>query len=106
MKFQRTPARPNSIFLSHIQPQALIGDSSAEAQSPRVSRFWQWKTAAPTFKRLGRRLFKLALGSDEPVVTQKRDRLGKLYYTVYDPVNKERLTCASETEVRAWLEQR
>lgn len=45
-------------------------------------------------------------GSSDPIVYQKRDRHGQCYYTIYDPVTQQRTRCMSETDVRAWLEQR
>ena len=45
-------------------------------------------------------------GNREPVIQHRRDRQGNLYYHIYDPERDARFTCASETEVRQWLEQR
>jgi hypothetical protein len=44
--------------------------------------------------------------TSEPKVSEKRDRQGRLYYQVYDPVSNSSATFGSEAEIRAWLEQR
>jgi hypothetical protein len=44
--------------------------------------------------------------TSEPKVSRKRDRKGRLYYRVYDPVSNSSAAFGSESEIRAWLEQR
>ncbi|MEB3355716.1 MAG: hypothetical protein VKK04_03155 [Synechococcales bacterium] len=48
----------------------------------------------------------LAAGKREPIVEMRRDRQGNVFYTVYDPTTGQRTVCASEQEVRVWLEER
>jgi hypothetical protein len=45
-------------------------------------------------------------GNSEVQVQQVRDRTGKAYWRIYDPVTGYRNTLLSETEVRIWLERR
>lgn len=42
----------------------------------------------------------------EPQVKQKRDRNGNSYWQIYDPKSGNYTSCASELEVRVWLEKR
>jgi hypothetical protein len=42
----------------------------------------------------------------EPKVYERCDRLGNLYYQVYDPVSGISAKFSSDTEIRIWLEQR
>jgi hypothetical protein len=44
--------------------------------------------------------------SNEPIVSQGRDRSGQIYWRVYDPVSDRSIRFSSEQEVRQWLEQR
>jgi hypothetical protein len=44
--------------------------------------------------------------TSEPKVSERRDRKGRLYYQVYDPVSNSSAAFGSESEIRAWLEQR
>lgn len=41
----------------------------------------------------------------EPQIWQRRSRDGNLYYCAYDPISGRSLNCASEDEVRMWLEE-
>ena len=56
------------------------------------------------------RVLTAVAGSSDPIVQHHvwkgGDRHGQSYYTIYDPITRQRTQCASETEVRAWLEQR
>ncbi|MGG6296045.1 hypothetical protein ACQ4M4_16780 [Leptolyngbya sp. AN02str] len=45
-------------------------------------------------------------GTQEPQISQKRDRNGGVSWVVYDPLTSETLYFSSEAEVRMWLEQR
>jgi hypothetical protein len=56
--------------------------------------------------RVGYQLVKFLAGNREPKITQYRDRHGNSYYEIYDPVSGNRHSCATEQEVRVWLEQR
>ncbi|MGF1512681.1 MAG: hypothetical protein ACFB5Z_03160 [Elainellaceae cyanobacterium] len=51
-------------------------------------------------------LFNTLTDCGEPVITARRDRQGRSYYTVYDPFTQSRSTCGSDAEVRQWIEQR
>lgn len=42
----------------------------------------------------------------EPKIGQKCDRQGNRYWQIYDPVTRQYTSCASEKEVRIWLEKR
>jgi hypothetical protein len=42
----------------------------------------------------------------DPTVSERRDRLGNVYYQVYDPHTRKSTVFGSETEIRYWLEQR
>lgn len=42
----------------------------------------------------------------EPKVSQVCDRHGNKYWQIYDPVSRQYSSCASEKEVRIWLEKR
>ncbi|HBR00157.1 MULTISPECIES: hypothetical protein [Roseofilum] len=44
--------------------------------------------------------------SDEPRITEKKDRDGNWIYHVYDPLSHQHLMFDSEQEVRVWLEER
>lgn len=48
----------------------------------------------------------LLLSGSEPRVYWRRDRNGKSYFKIYDPVTRETVYCDSQTEARAYLEQR
>jgi hypothetical protein len=44
-------------------------------------------------------------GSD-PIINERRDRQGNVYYQVYDPHTRRSAVFSSEAEIRYWLEQR
>jgi hypothetical protein len=44
-------------------------------------------------------------GSD-PIIHERRDRQGNVYYQVYDPRTQKFAVFGSESEIRYWLEQR
>jgi hypothetical protein len=44
--------------------------------------------------------------SSDPTVSERRDRLGNVYYQVYDPRTHKSAVFGSEAEIRYWLEQR
>jgi hypothetical protein len=41
----------------------------------------------------------------DPKVRQVRDRSGKIYWEVYDPVSRRSLFFSSEQDIRIWLER-
>jgi hypothetical protein len=44
--------------------------------------------------------------SMEPRITQKRDKSGTVYFSVYDPYDRSRHNFRTEQGVRIWLEER
>jgi YD repeat-containing protein len=44
--------------------------------------------------------------SDELRIWQERDRLGNVWWYVYDPMSRRSIQFPSEQEVRRWLEKR
>lgn len=46
------------------------------------------------------------LTGSEPQIIQKTDRMGNLFWQVYDPVTGERNKLVSAQEVREWLDNR
>lgn len=50
----------------------------------------------------------LGLGttSQEPQISQRRDRAGQLQWRVYDPMSGQSSQFSSENDVRIWLENR
>lgn len=88
MKFERHLSRPHTIFL-----QSSPGSSPGR----QVSISWS---------AVGKAIVKLLVGSAEPIVEQRCNSEGHTYYTIYDPVNQRQVGGLSETEARAWLEQR
>ncbi|MEC4892917.1 MAG: hypothetical protein SAL07_13035 [Oscillatoria sp. PMC 1051.18] len=51
-------------------------------------------------------LLNITVRSSEPRIYEKRDRYGKTYWQVYDPVTNFCYSFDSENEVRIWLERR
>jgi hypothetical protein len=43
--------------------------------------------------------------SNEPRIWQKRDRLGNIWWYIYDPIGDRVFRFSSEPEVRQWLEK-
>ena len=64
------------------------------------------KTLRQSLSALGRSLQNLFLSGHEPVIEEKRDRAGTLYWRVYDPITQNRRFFYSEDEIRVWLDQR
>lgn len=58
------------------------------------------------FNQLVQGLLNNLSGSDEPRITEKRNRGGGSQWQVYDPTTGQSTTFLSEAEVRAWLDQR
>lgn len=46
------------------------------------------------------------LTGSEPKIIQKSDKMGNLFWQVYDPVTGERKKLVSAQEVREWLDNR
>jgi hypothetical protein len=44
--------------------------------------------------------------SNDPRIWQRRDRFGRVYWQVYDPIRDRTIIFNSEEEVRYWLDQR
>jgi hypothetical protein len=64
---------------------------------------------APLLRHLGgvkKAIATWIVQASEPKVSERRDRKGRLYYRVYDPVSNSSAAFGSESEIRAWLEQR
>ncbi|MEM9214185.1 MAG: hypothetical protein AAGD25_07530 [Cyanobacteria bacterium P01_F01_bin.150] len=81
--------------------------ASQSTQRPRVQRLGKTLQTLQDFFKHGFQQFLIAAtGGSDPVVRQRCDRHGQIYYTIYDPVSQRRTVCASKTDVRAWLEQR
>jgi hypothetical protein len=51
-------------------------------------------------------LFNVLSGNSEVQIQQVRDRFGRSYWRVYDPITGYQNSLSSEAEVRIWLEQR
>ena len=96
MKFQRMLSQPHVILYRDTQP-------SLTNQSEGI---WQRFVCAISRETFWQSLVKFATGSSAPVVKKRRDRTGKVSYTIYDPVSQEQSGWLSETEAREWLEQR
>ena len=92
-----------SIFDGYGVPTRYV-DHSVSAPIEPINNAWQ--KVQSSFGNFGQWLLAAATGSSDPIVRQRRDRHGQTYYTIYDPISQRRTTCASETEVRAWLDQR
>ena len=108
MKAQH-PSQSSSLFAGYSS-NASIGNVANGDNHGAFSRSLPlgtiWQQLRTTFGSLGERLTTFATGSSDPVVRQKRDRQGQVYYSIYDPISRCHTTCASEAEVRSWLEQR
>jgi hypothetical protein len=74
--------------------------SKIEAKRDRTSRF------TAILSRLGNSLQTLFLSGSEPKVYLRRDRNGQTYLKIYDPISRQFFYCETQTEARAWLEQR
>ncbi len=94
MKFQRQLSEPHIVF-----PQQQRSGWSLTGKwrrfIRRLSQSGCWES-----------WLKLMTGSSEPIVEQRCDLKGKTSYMVYDPVTQQKSPWLSETEARAWLEQR
>ena len=44
--------------------------------------------------------------SNEPRIRQKKNRFGKIFWKIYDPVGKQSFRLDSEEDVLVWLEER
>jgi hypothetical protein len=56
--------------------------------------------------QFGYQCIKALAGNREPKISYRCDRRGNKYYEIYDPISGDHYSCATESEVRAWLEQR
>lgn len=78
--------------------QALLESTLPTPQSSLKSRNrWQ---------KLQDWLYDWFIATNEPKIKLQRSRTGLVYWSVYDPVSRDRVRFASEAEVRTWLEQR
>lgn len=75
------------------EQKAKLGPTSASVFSKAWSAFWE-------------AVLKTLTANRDPMIHEKRDRRGNVYYDLYDPVGNQRLTFSSEEEIRYWLEQR
>ena len=89
-----------SSFALPIQPKSI--PSKLTPTSPISVA----KTLGQGLAALGRRMQKKLVGSHEPVIEERRDRTGALYWRVYDPITQDRKFFYSEDDVRVWLDQR
>jgi len=64
------------------------------------------KSAFKTVWKFAQGIYKRMAEMSEPSVMKRCDRQGNSYYEIYDPVSRQRFYCETESEVRAWLEQR
>ncbi|GEM_PF-5738874 len=78
----------------------------ATPRSSWIGRLWQRVLDATSPNALLARLAKLAYGTSDPVIEQRRDRQGSPYYVVSDPVSRKQHLFTTESEVRSWLERR
>ncbi|WP_156435514.1 hypothetical protein [Leptolyngbya sp. O-77] len=44
-------------------------------------------------------------GSSEPIIREIPQKTGSSLWQIYDPHTQSKITCASEREVRIWIEQ-
>ncbi len=89
----------------------LISPQSSEPllyPPPHLSQ--QHLSQQPVFvnvaQKIWRSLSAFAIGNQEPQIHRKCDRQGHTYFFVYDPASQQSQTLGTESEVRAWLEQR
>jgi hypothetical protein len=81
----------------------LIERSETRALQQRSGRVQRFKI--PILALLQALGYLLCKGS-EPQIQQRRDRAGKCYFKVYDPISHQSAIFDSEHEVRIWLEER
>ena len=74
----------------------------------RPSLFREIGQAFVTFviKALDRYVVKPLLAGSEPKISVKRDRQGRLFWQVWDPVTKVSATFYSQQDVMVWIEER
>ncbi|GAB4237220.1 MAG: hypothetical protein Kow00121_64350 [Elainellaceae cyanobacterium] len=60
----------------------------------------------PSLEQLWNLLLDTFAKGSEPRIYQKRDRYGKVFFQVYDPISGRSSTLDSEQQVRMWLDQR
>lgn len=58
------------------------------------------------FARILSQVLKKISSFNEPKIYQERDRSGKIFWRVFDPIDGQSAYLSSEGEVRSWLEQR
>jgi hypothetical protein len=78
-------------------------------QKPSAQRRkgWRWvQQLSHNVGQVGYWCVKVLAGNREPKISQHCDRHGNKYYKIYDPIYGDRYSCTTESEVRAWLEQR
>lgn len=62
------------------------------------------KKSAKSLHSLLSRLLRFDTNS-EPKIWEKKDRFGKTYYRIYDPISDRNIYLNSEAEVRWWLDK-
>lgn len=72
----------------------------AHKNNDQKNNFWS------SFYRLLAATLNAMAGSSEPKIQQRRDRIGQTIWFVYDPVSGQNSRFTSESEVRAWLDER
>jgi hypothetical protein len=80
-----------------------VDDRSTQRSSSRPS-FPQKQTVWSQF--WDQLINRLTLNPNEPHVWHTVDRMGQTIWHAYDPLTHRTLSCASETEMRQWLEER
>lgn len=78
--------------LLYISPSTL---KAAQRKRIRLSIGHYWS-----------RFLHYVTGNSEPMIWQKTNDQGDIFYSVYDPRSQQSMTFSSEHEIRVWLEQR
>lgn len=84
----------------------LISPEDAQKAAHSFKSSQRDKSTFKTAWRFAQGVCKRVAGSSEPSVMERCDRQGNPYYEIYDPISRQRVHCETESEVRAWLEQR
>lgn len=92
-------------FNDSIIRAALEITYQKQSAQPREQKGWSQRFSHYR-RRVGHQCLRFLVGSREPKITPRRDRNGNPYYEIYDPISGDRCSCATEQEVRVWLEQR
>lgn len=75
----------------------IIPEFSPRAQAKHIQLAW--------VERFYKALVHYLIDRGEPRIWQESDSTGKTWWRAYDPTSQQSLVCASEDEVRLWLEQ-